>query len=233
MHRKDLNERSPLRLLEQSIHGGLGRGNIGVVVARHGLGKSAVLVGIALDDLMHGRRVLHIALDERTDKIRDYYDEIFMDLAKSGNLQDIDTERRELERFRHIHTFVGNSFSIARLRETIALLNTDMDFYPAALILEGFRFEQATKEDMEELRRIAREIDGELWMSAVTHRESRKNARGIPEPLDQLEECIDVILALEPGEKFVALRLLKDHDNPNVSPSHVALDPTTLLLVQE
>jgi hypothetical protein len=47
MHRKDLNERSPLRLLEKSIHGGLGRGNIGVVAARRGLGKSAVLVGSA------------------------------------------------------------------------------------------------------------------------------------------------------------------------------------------
>ncbi len=233
MHRKDLNERSPLRLLEQSIHGGLGRGNIGVVVARHGLGKSAVLVGIALDDLMHARKVLHVALDERFDKIRDYYDEIFMDLAKTGNLQDINTERREVERFRHIHTFTGSIFSIARLRETITFLNANMDFYPAALILEGYKFEQATKENMAELRQIAREINGELWMSAVTHRESRKNERGIPEPLAHLDDSIDVILALEPGDKSISLRLLKDHDNPNISPSHVALDPTTLLLIQE
>ena len=47
MHRKEVNERSPMRVLEHSIHGGLGRGNIGVVVARPGLGKTAFLVGIA------------------------------------------------------------------------------------------------------------------------------------------------------------------------------------------
>jgi hypothetical protein len=233
MHRKDLNERSPLRLLEQSIHGGLGRGNIGVVAARHGVGKSAVLVGIALDDLMRGRKVLHVALDERFAKIRDYYDEIFMDLARTANLQDIDTERREVEQYRNIHTYVGNSFSIGKLREAIALLNTYMDFYPAAVILEGYKFDQATAADMAELRQIAREVDGELWMSAVTHRNSKTNDRGIPEPVAHLEGSIDVILALEPSEKFVTLRLLKDHDNPNVSPSHVALDPNTLLLVQE
>ena len=29
MYRKELNERSPLRLFEHSIHGGLGRGNVG------------------------------------------------------------------------------------------------------------------------------------------------------------------------------------------------------------
>lgn len=233
MHRKDLNERSPLRLLEKSIHGGLGRGNIGVVAARHGLGKSAVLVGIALDDLMRGRKVLHVALGERFEKIRAYYDEIFMDLARTGNLQDVDTERREVERYRNIHTYVENCFSIARLKEAIAFLNTQMDFYPAALIIEGFRFEKATKEDMAQLRQIAREINGELWMSAVTHRESGKNERGIPEPLAHLDDTIDVILELEQGDKSVTLRLLKDHDNPDVSPSHVALDPTTLLLIQE
>ena len=48
MHRKELNERSPLRVLEESIHGGLGRGNVGVIVARKGVGKTAFLVGVAL-----------------------------------------------------------------------------------------------------------------------------------------------------------------------------------------
>ena len=59
MHRKEINERSPLRVLESSIHGGLGAGKLGVVVARHGVGKTAFLVGVALDDLMRGRKVLH------------------------------------------------------------------------------------------------------------------------------------------------------------------------------
>ena len=64
MHQKEINERSPLRVLEQSIHGGLGRGNIGVIVARHGVGKTAFLVGVALDDLMRGRSVLHVSMEQ-------------------------------------------------------------------------------------------------------------------------------------------------------------------------
>lgn len=232
MHRKDLNERSPLRLLEKSIHGGLGRGNIGVVAARHGVGKTAVLVGIALDELMRGRKVLHVAIDENLEKIRRYYNEVFMELARSQKLQDIDTERVEMERQRNIHAFLGDSFSMAKLGETITRLNEQMSFFPSTLIMDGFSFERASVEDMDELRRIARMIDGELWMSAVVHRESKKNERGIPEPLARLEGCIDVILALESAEAQVTLRLLKDHSNPDVSPSHIALDPTTLLLVK-
>jgi hypothetical protein len=233
MHRKELNERSPLRLLEQSIHGGLGRGNIGVVVARHGVGKTAFLVGVALDDLMRDRKVLHVALDEPVDKIRDYYNEIFSDLARTAGLDNICEERLEIERNRNIHTFIGNTFSIVKLREAITFLKTYMHFEPAALIIEGYPFDKASLDDLSGLRQVAREIDGELWMSAVTHRESSKNERGIPEPLARLEAGFDVILSMDQSGSRVNLSLLKDHDNPDVSDVRVALDPTTLLLIQE
>ena len=36
MYRKEVNERSPMRVFESSMHGGLGRGNVGVVVSRAG-----------------------------------------------------------------------------------------------------------------------------------------------------------------------------------------------------
>lgn len=233
MHRKDLNERSPLRLLEQSIHGGLGRGNVGVVVARHGVGKTAFLVGVALDDLMRGRKVLHVAIDEPVAKIRDFYDEIFMDLARSCGLEDIGSERLEIERNRNIHSYLGNTFSVAKLREAIGFLTSYQEFLPETLIIEGYSFERATAEEMAALRQIAREIHGELWMSAVTHRDSARNERGIPEPVARLESCIDVILSMQHSGKSVQLQLLKDHDNPDIAAVRVALDPTTLLLVQD
>ena len=89
MYRKELNDRSPLRIFENSIHGGLGRGNIGVVVARHGIGKTAFLVGVALDDVMRGKKVLHVALNKTVDHVREFYDELFLDLAHSAGLENI------------------------------------------------------------------------------------------------------------------------------------------------
>ena len=49
MHLKELNHRSPLRVFERSVHGGLGRGNLGVVAASAGVGKGAFLTAIALE----------------------------------------------------------------------------------------------------------------------------------------------------------------------------------------
>lgn len=231
MHSKELNDRSPLRLLEQSIHGGLGRGNLGVVVAQAGMGKTAFLVGVALDDLMRDRKVLHVALDEPVDKIRDYYDEIFMDLAGSSNLEDSGNERLRVERNRNIHTYSGSTFSVAKLREAIAFLHTYMDFDPQTIIIEGYPFAAATLADLGALRQVAREINAELWMSAVAGRHSPVVERSVPEPVAHLASACDVILSMQPGGGVVHLRLLKDHDNPEVSDSHVALDPNTLLLI--
>jgi hypothetical protein len=75
-------------------------------------------------------------------------------------------------------------------------------------------------------------LKAEFWMSAHTHRESKRDAGGVPEPVAAVKHAIDVILAMAHDGKSVHLRLLKDHDNPHVSDLSLALDPTTMLLVK-
>ena len=133
MRRKELNERSPIRVLESSIHGGLGAGNVGVVIARHGVGKTAFLVGVALDDLMRGKKVLHVSLEHDAEKVRAYYDEIFSDLAHERNLEDVWKVRLEMERNRRIHAYLGGSFETVKLKRAIAFLGEHGDFRPGAI----------------------------------------------------------------------------------------------------
>jgi len=232
MLRNELNERSPLRLFESSTRGGLGTGNIGVVVARAGLGKTAFLVDVALDDALRGRKVLHVALRQPVERVREYYDEIFLDLARTSGLDDVGAERLEMERNRHIYTFTGKAFSVERLRDTVAFLRDHAQFTPAAVIIDDYEFETATLEDMQELRALAGSMQAEFWMSAVTHRESARDARGIPEPVAHLEAAVSVVVAMAHDGQSVMVRLLKDHDNPNVSGLSLALNPTTMLLMK-
>jgi KaiC/GvpD/RAD55 family RecA-like ATPase len=233
MYRKELNERNPLRLFEHSINGGLGPGNIGVVVARHGIGKTAFLVGIALDDAMRGRKALHVSLDKTVDHIREFYDEIFMDLAHSAHLEDIPAERLEMERNRIIHTYAGKSFTVDKLRHSVNFLKENAQFDPACLIVQGFDFEKATLADMEAFRQLAKEFNVEMWMSAQTHRGAAKNDHGIPEPVAKLASAIAVIVQMADDSGSVQLSLLKDHDNPSVAKLTLALDPSTMLLVKK
>ena len=233
MYRKELNERNPLRLFEHSIHGGLGRGNIGVVVARHGIGKTALLVAIALDEAMRGRKALHVSLDKSVHHMREFYDEIFMDLAHSAHLEDLLAERLEMERNRMIHTYAGKSFTIHKLRHSINFLKEYVHFHPACLILEGYDFERATPQDMEAFKQLAGEFDVEMWMSAVTHRGVPSNEQGIPAVLAKLASEIAVIVQMTDHSDGVQLSLLKDHDNPNIAKLTLALDPSTMLLIKK
>jgi hypothetical protein len=231
MYRKELNDRNPLRLFEHSIHGGLGRGNIGVVVARHGIGKTAFLVGIALDEAMRDRKVLHVSLDNTVDHLREFYDEIFMDLAHAAHLEDLPTERLDMERNRMIHTYAGKSFTIHKLRHSISFLKEYAHFDPVCLIMEGFDFERATLEDMQAFQQLARDFNVEMWLSAVTHRGAASTDDGIPEPIGKCAAAIAVIVEMVDYNDGVHLALLKDHDNPNVAKLTLALDPATMLLI--
>src|SRR5678815_6028881 len=98
MYRKDVNERSPMRVFEKSMHGGLGRGNVGVVASRPGVGKTPLLVQIALDDLMRDRKVLHISHEHAVDHVRAYYDEIFHDIVSATRLDNSEAERADIEK---------------------------------------------------------------------------------------------------------------------------------------
>ncbi len=230
---KELTERSPMRIFEKSIHGGLGAGNLGVVVARHGMGKTAFLVDIALDDLLRGRKVLHVTIGRTIEHVREYCAEIFHDLVHATQLESAAEIRREIESHRHIKAYLKETFSVEHLRSHIAMMREAMGFVPVAIVIDGYDFEAATTAELADIREIAESLKCEIWMAAHTHRTDPRDKHGIPEPVAHLTSELAVIVHMAHDGKAVNLRVLKDHDNPDVSQLALAIDPTTMLLRQE
>ena len=81
MVKAELIKRSPLRILEKSTHGGLGKGNLGVITARRGVGKTAFLVHLATDQLFQDKPVIHVSFSTSTNHIIDWYEDIFKEIA--------------------------------------------------------------------------------------------------------------------------------------------------------
>ena len=227
MYRKFLNARSPLRLLEKGLHGGLGRGNIGVVVAGHGGSKTSFLVGVALDDLMRGKPVLHVSLDQTVSHVRAFYDTVFDELASSTRLDDTARVHAELGRLRRIRVYPPAEFTSAKLREAVKL-ESENGARPALIVIEGLDLDALPRDEIADLKALAGELDAEVWLSARCAEESVR----IPAALRALDDLVSVILALEPDAGHVRLRALKDHGNPDISELHVALDPKSLLLIR-
>jgi hypothetical protein len=233
MYRKDWNKRSPLRVFERSTQGGLGKGNVGVVMSRAGVGKTAVIVGFALDELMREHKVLHVNLHDPVEKVREFYDEVFHDLAEHANLENRSNAHLTAERHRMILSYTGGSFSTSKLHESLAMLNEQMNFIPEMIVIDGYpSFLKASDEQLKELKALATKLDAEIWLTTQTHREGGddRDERGVPAKVAQFEEYISVIVDLEPMANHVKLALVKDHDNDELAELHMELDPKTLLL---
>ncbi|TMA32250.1 MAG: hypothetical protein E6J87_13390 [Deltaproteobacteria bacterium] len=218
MERRFLNARSPLRLLEKGLHGGLGAGNLGVVIAGHGVGKTSFLVGVAVDELLREGRVLHVSCSHPVNHVRAHYDTVYDELAQSKHLEDLGVIHGEIDRHRSIRVYPPNTLTPAKLRDAVKLAR-EADTAPSLIVLEGLDLAQLTRADVEE----------EIWLEATSDKE---RAVAVPAGVRPFEDLISVILALEPGEEVVKLRTIKDHANPDVSDLHVSLDPRTLLLVR-
>ncbi len=228
MYRRFLNARSPLRLLEKGLHGGLGPGNLGVVLAGRGVGKTSFLVGVALDELLRGGHVLHVSLEATVQHVRAFYDTVFEELAASTHLEDEAVVHSEIDRRRSIRVYPPASLDAARLRAAVEL-EAETAQSPSLLVVEGLDFEKLERAELVDVKALAGELAAEVWLSAACPGE--RVAR-VPERVARFDDLVGVILALEPGDGAVALRVLKDHDNPDLSELHVALDPQTLLLVR-
>ena len=231
MYRKEFNRRSALRVFERSIHGGLGKGNLGVVMSRAGVGKTAFMIGIALDDLMRERKVLHVNLNDSAEKVREFYDEVFHDLAESANLENRAAVHLGVERHRMIVSY-ANGFTMEKLHASLDMLKEQMHFEPEAIMLDGYPiFEEASEKDLQELKQLAVGLNAEMWLQAQTHREGdRRDERGVPDYVARFEEYLSVIVNMEPMADHVKLAILKDHDNKDIADLHIELDPRTLLL---
>jgi hypothetical protein len=231
MYRKDVNERSPLRVLEQSIHGGLGPGNLGVVLARAGVGKTAFLVQLGLDDLLRERMVLHVSLDNSIDRVRTWYDELFADLCRYTNLEDPSAARLLVERNRMIQVYRDNTFTPEKLRGVTMILRDHGDFRPKAILVDGLDWDKTDFATVDGIKQLAAELEAELWMSVLTHRHvTGADPAGLPAPCDAFDSLIDVAVFMAPRGEHVDLRLLRDHDNADLKTTTLELEPVSLRL---
>jgi hypothetical protein len=228
VYRKFLNARSPLRLLEKGLHGGLGPGNLGIVVGGPGVGKASFLVGVALDELLRSGRVLHVSMAHTVSHIRDHYDTVFEELAASAHLEDEALVHVDIDRNRSIRVYPKNALTPAKLREAVKV-ESETSGQPSMLLIEGLDFETTSRQDLADFKALAGELAAEVWMS-VSY--SKEQIVQLPASVERVEDMVSVALALEPGDDAVLLRALKDHDNPDLTELHVALDPKTLLLTR-
>jgi len=223
-----LVNKNPLRVLKTGSENGK---EMGLVMARAGLGKTALLVQIALDTILLGNRVIHVSIGETIEKTRAWYDDILRHILQEHSV----TRPHELidmiQRHRMIMTFKEAAFNRARLEERLNDMIMQDIFKPNCLVIDGYDFESVDRNSLEEIKEMAETMSLHVWFSAVSHRnDERVSAAGVPAPCHEVDDLFDSVILIKPEESRISLNIIKNKGEVSGPDAGLDLDPTTMMI---
>jgi flagellin-specific chaperone FliS len=233
MVKQELIQRSPVRVFEKSIQGGLKPGEVGIIASQSGIGKTSVLVQIALDKLLQNHKVIHVSFTQHTDYVLAWYEDIFNELVNKRNLEDAGTIKDELVRNRVLMNFSQDGVTVAQIIRSLQAMITDGGFKAQALIVDGIDFSRVNRERILLVKEFAREAGLSVWYSCTVKGDKPYyDKRSIPLSVKDYLDLIDVVIVLEGRPDHIHLTAPKDRDSFNPEQMSLRLDPKTLLILE-
>ncbi|MDX1775536.1 MAG: hypothetical protein R3297_03045 [Desulfobulbales bacterium] len=230
MLKEDLIKNNPLGVLNPLSSESLPDHRMGLVMARAGLGKTAILVQIAMDSMLRGQKVLHVSIGEGLEKAKAWYEDIFKYLAEGFQLENAAEVEGELMRNRMIMTFKESAFSRPKLEERLNDLVYQNIFRPDIVVVDGYDFAQADYDAVMDLKEMMAAMNVQGWFSALRHREDdRVSAAGVPAPCHEVDGLFDTVIILQPEKEAIILNIIKD-EYDSAAGKNLNLDPSTMMV---
>ena len=232
MTKDELILNNPLRALGLGGKADDDNQGMGLVMARAGLGKTAVLVQIALDFMMRGDKVLHVSIGETVDKARSWYDDIFSLITQGINEDNLHYAELETMKNRMIMTFKDSSFDQETLEERLDDLVKQNVYKPDCLIVDGYDFSANDKDALQGFVKLMEKQGLKMvWFSAVSHRgDDRVSATGVPAPCHEIDDMFSTVLVINPEDEAIKLDIVKCTACEIDASSKLAFDPSTMLI---
>lgn len=231
MVKSEIIKRSPVRVFEETLEGGLGVGNLGVITSRKGVGKTASLIHIATDKMMRDQNVLHISFADDPRHITNWYEHLFDEIAHTYKLENVREVHDEIVRHRLILHYKQEDVTFEHVCKDIKDLTKGMQNTPQVIIVDGFPFESASEQELQKWKQYAQDQNTAIWFSATMHRDDPQfDKAGIPFPVNQFSNLLSVIIMLKPMQHHIELLLLKSHTEGETPKLCLKLNPGTLLL---
>ena len=234
--KEELVQRSPIRIFEQSINGGLKPGEIGVIASENGVGKTSVLVQLALDKLLQGRKVIHVSFTQHVHYVPLWYEDIFNEFISKKNLENAAEVKNDLVKNRVLMNFNQDGVTKTQIIRSLRAMIIEGGFKADSIIIDGFNFANTDKESIAAVKTFATELGVSVWYSCSVKDEEQNRGydkENIPLVLGDYAESIDVVIVLLPKPDHVELLLSKDRDSIISKSLAMKLDPKTLLILEK
>ena len=233
MIKEELIQRSPIRIFEQSFHGGLKAGEIGIIASPHGIGKTSVLVQLGLDKLLQGKKVIHVSFTQHTNHVLAWYADIFDEFISKKNLEHAADVKNEVVKNRVLMNFNQDVMSKDQIIKSLRAMIVEGGFEAEAVIIDGFDFSRTDRERIASVKALAQELGLSVWYSCSVKDEGQQyDKEKIPLLFKDLVDILDVIIVLEPKADHIELSISKDRDTHDTKALAMRLDPKTLLILE-
>jgi hypothetical protein len=231
MVKEELIQRSPVRIFEQSIHGGLRAGEIGIIASQSGIGKTSVLVQLGLDKLLQAKKIIHVSFTQHTHYVLAWYEDIFDEFISKKNLENAADVKNEVVKNRVLMNFNQDGMSKDQILKSLRAMIVEGGFKAEAIIIDGFDFSRTGHERIAAVKAFAQELGLAIWYSCTVKGEGQYDKQNIPLLLTDYIDLIDVVIVLDPRPDHIDLTVSKDRDSHDTRAMAMRLDPKTLLIL--
>ena len=207
------------------------QGGFGAILARAGVGKTAILIQIAIHSLLGSKNVLHISLNDPVKKVGLWYKEVYRNIASQHSMTDQDQIFDSMLPHRFIMTFEVEGFSVPKLEERLTDLMEQNIFRPHLILIDGLPFDESQKASLSDLKIFAKKHGLKIWFTVRIHRDEIPVTDVIPALLNDVEDLFETAILIQPEEKEIYLKVLKG-GKPDSDMTGLSLDPTTMLIKQ-
>jgi len=229
----ELVQRSPIRIFEQSINGGLKPGEVGIIASPNGVGKTSVLVQLALDKLLQGKKVIHVSFTQHTQYVPVWYEDIFNEFISKKNLENAADIKNELVKNRVLMNFNQDGMTKDQIIRSLRAMIIEGGFKAEAIIIDGFDFSRTDKASIANVKNFATELGVSVWYScSVKDDGPQYDKENIPLVISGFAEIIDVVIVLRPKPDHIELSISKDRGSIISKSMAMRLDPKTLLILE-
>lgn len=229
MIKKEMIYRNPLVKLGYDSEDILPVGGFGAVLAHAGVGKTALLVQLALNMMLREQPILHVSLHDAVSKVDLWYQEIFHDIAEKFGIPEINEYWDKIQPYRFIMTFKVEGFSAPKLEERLTDLMEQNIFKPNTVIIDGFKFDDAGRGQLVQLKELAQKYSMSLWFTVHTHRHEPPQENELPLSFLHIADLFDAIVQLATKGEEVYIKSLKG-GSAESAPKDLLLDPATMLI---
>jgi len=222
----------PVALLGDPDGDDLAPGQLGVLMARAGVGKSTCLVQLGLNHLVCGEPILHLALGDSLAQVEASYT-VQLDARLPGrDPLDRALLHAKLSRQRLIVAHPEPRDVADHLDRALRVARDGMELEPAAILVDGFEWEadrEQVRAELDALREAAAACGAALWLTGTTHRhDTGAHPTEMPPECAPYTDRIDLGVFLEPLGEQIAVRILHDARGDGTASARTLLDSSEL-----